>query len=121
MSLTLEVYSSGSTMLLPDDYRNATGIQFDGFYPGGLFGTASFFVPRPPARLGLIVPGMRVKIRNGLVTVWEGYVSARELITDETTSGVQYTCMGAWGYILGGVLINKPWADTRIDQNNFFG
>jgi hypothetical protein len=117
MSLTLEVYSSGSTLLLPDDYRNVTGITFDGFYPGGLYGGASFFVPRDPARLGLIVPGMRVKISNGNVTVWEGYVTARELRTDATNSGVLYTCLGAWGYILEGTLINKPWADTRISED----
>jgi len=114
MSLTLEVYSSGSTLLLADDYHAATGITFDGFYPGGLFGTASFFVPRPPARLGLIMPGMRVKIRNGNVTVWEGYVSARTLVTEENASGAQYTCLGAWGYLFEGALINKPWADNRI-------
>ncbi|MFA6204337.1 MAG: hypothetical protein WC710_14260 [Gallionella sp.] len=114
MSLTLEVYSSGSTLLLPDDYRDVTGISYDCFYPGGLFGTASFFIPRPPARLGLILPGMRVKICSGNVTVWEGYVSSRALNTDETTSGVLYTCIGAWGYILDGTLINKPWAETSI-------
>jgi hypothetical protein len=119
MSLTLEVYSSGSTLLLQDDYRNATGITFDGFYPGGLFGTAQFFVPRKPARLGLILPGMRVKIRNGNVIVWEGYVSSRALNTDATTSGVLYTCLGAWGYIADGTLIDKPWADTRISEDVF--
>ncbi|CAK0748230.1 conserved hypothetical protein [Gammaproteobacteria bacterium] len=117
MSLSLEVYSSGSTLLLPDDYRNATQITYDGFYPGGLFGQATFFVPREPARMGLIRPGMRVKIRSGNVTTWEGYVSARELITEEIGSGIKYTCLGAWGYILDGTLINKPWAETRISED----
>ena len=117
MSLTLEVYSSGSTVLLPDDYRNASEIRFSGYYPGGLYGDASFFVPREPARLGLIVPGMRVKIRSGNVTAWEGYVSARELVNEAQRAGVRYTCLGAWGYVLEGVRIRKPWADTRMSED----
>lgn len=117
MSLTIEVYSSGSTVLLPDDYRNASEIRYSGYYPGGLYGDASFFVPREPARLGLIVPGMRVKIRSGNVTVWEGYVSARELVNEAQRAGVRYTCLGAWGYVLDGVRIRKPWADTRMSED----
>lgn len=111
--LVVEVYN-GTTRIDDVDHslERASAITFDTFYPGGLFGAGSFFCPRNPTRSWQVLPGHRAVIRSGLDAVWEGRITS---FTDGD-GGVAVNGTGLWGLILGRQMLNKRWADTRVDE-----
>lgn len=119
--LSLEIYSSGTTLIVDpaQEIRLAEGIGFTTQYPGGLFGSASFFIPHKVTGWWEVCGGQRVVIRNKQRAVWEGYISNLESVYGPGGQGVNVDCLGAWGHILMNWQLNKPWADTRVDNNTW--
>ena len=113
--LTITADTAG-TVVQGTNLDLAEGISFDTLYPGGLFGSCSFFVPRDVTRAWALKEGQRLKIRNGLQTVWEGRVTAIEIEVQQASQGNRVTCVGYWGDVLMARTWRKPWADTRIDD-----
>ena len=114
--LTIEVYSSGTTRVTgADDLALAEQISFDTFYPGGLFGAASFFVPRDPTASWQVKMGQRMVLRNGQTLCWEGTITAIGFLTGKTpVQGCWVEACGFWGEVLGVRTWQKWWADDRI-------
>lgn len=96
---------------------NADPPTFDKFYPGGLYGSMTVFVPADVTEESLIVLNYRVVAMNGLTIVWEGYVTGLEAAIEQDRYGWSVTCIGFWGNYLMTRQINKPWADKRIDES----
>jgi len=119
-SLTIEVYSATD----PDaaiyeaelGEKRIQNLQFGTVFPGGLYSDASFFVPRNVLIHWRISGGQRVVFRNGRRIVYEGYVSEVNSVISGSESGMQVTCIGAWGWILMTRRSTKLWSDTRIDN-----
>lgn len=90
---------------------------FDKFYPGGLYGSLTVFVPADVTEESLIVLNYRLVAMNGLKIVWEGYVTGLEATIEQDRYGWSVTALGFWGNYLMTRYIDKPWADKRTDQN----
>ncbi|MCC6192072.1 MAG: hypothetical protein IT318_23835 [Anaerolineales bacterium] len=114
-ALTLHVYAAFSTTSVLDidhDLDRVEGLTFDTFYPGGLFGSCSFFVRCQPGRMWLFRKGQRLVVRNRGVICWEGEITAIGYGADRRT----VTATGYWGALLGVRGLVKAWADTRLTE-----
>lgn len=116
-NLSLSIFNG--TTALPDIERNyllAQDVSFETFYPGGLYGSASFTLPHNPRYEYALNGGMRVQIHNNLTLVYEGYIE--EITPGET--GLEIGCTGAWGYYLGRRYSFRKWADKRMDSRTWY-
>jgi hypothetical protein len=115
-ALKLEVYNGFSTTPVLDlsaDLENVSGLFFETFFPGGLFGSCGFDVARDPLRMWLFRQGHRLVIRNGTQVVYEGGI----LAPGYGATGRMIEAAGYWGKpLLGSRGLNKPWCDTRVDE-----
>jgi len=117
--LRVEVYSSGLIPVLDVDgsLARAQVISFETFYPGGLFGPAEIFVPRPVTRAWLVREGQRMAIFRGQQIVWEGKIAAIGMrLSDD--QGIILTGAGAWGSLLNRTWL-KVWADNRVSEDRW--
>ncbi len=117
-SLTVNAYARGSTTVIGNigfDYQKISGLQFETYWPGGVFGSASFYLPTDLAQSWASSGAYRVVFYNGLQVVYEGYVDSIDRVADESTSGILVRLVGAWGNILSAWGINKPWWDEATD------
>lgn len=112
--LALEVYDGATRVYdLADDLPHVAGLTFETFFPGGVFGSCSFWVPRDPLRMWLFRQGMRLVVRNGLAVVYEGGILAQGY----SSGGRHIEAAGYWGVpLLGSRWLNKPWCDMRYDE-----
>lgn len=120
--LTVDAFARGSTTAIPNvgfDYRKISGLQFETYWPGGLYGSASFYVPKDLATSWANSGAYRVVFYNGLVPVYEGYVDNIDRVADESTSGILVSCVGAWGNILAAQGMNKPWSISDTDKSTW--
>jgi hypothetical protein len=99
------------------DIPKIEGISYGTIYPGGLFADADLFIPRSILASWMYAGANRVVIRNGLFTVYEGYISNLPLSIDETTQGRGIHCNGAWGQYLLNWHWRKAWADGRLGED----
>lgn len=115
-SIVIKVYEGWSTTLRDDPAQElslAQNVKHQTVFPYGLYGPASFFIPRDdPTRNWSFRAGDRVVIENGLEVVWEGEWGN----VDIGDTGLAVSCNGAWGAVMGQQRINKRWADSRLDQ-----
>jgi len=121
-SLSVNAYQRGSTspiINLGFDYNIISGLTFESYWPGGLFGTASFYIPQDLAVSWAQSGAYRVVIYNGIQPVYEGYVDSIDRVSDNDTSGIAVTTVGAWGNILAAQGIDKPWWDDRTDAKTW--
>lgn len=118
-ALTIQAYSSGNTLVndQADELKLAQGLGFDTLYPGGLYGAAEFYVPRPVARSWQVKGAQRVVFRNGMKIVYEGKLINLFSDVQEAEQGVLLTAAGYWGSVLGTRRWRKRWADRRFDQD----
>lgn len=118
--LTVEVYSSGSTLLAdPAGDLEPTRIKINSFstqYPGGLYANADLFVPRDVVRAWQLNGGQRLVIRNGLTLVWEGQIDALPVMVERDEQGMAVNGTGLWGALLGRRTIHKAWSDQRLTE-----
>jgi len=120
-NLTIEVYSSGTT-LLPDlsgELLRAEQLQFSTGYPGGRYLNASFFVPRDILQPWHLRANQRVIFRNGLVVVYEGWINGFDYIDDGAVTGIRVNIEGGWQKFLMRRQWDKLWTDTRIDEKSW--
>ena len=119
--LRMQVYSSGTTALVDtaDDLLRAEQIAFDTFYPGGLFGSFSCFIPRDPDAWWPFKAGQRLVVRNGLNIVYEGVLIAPGYSAQAARGGRWLVASGYWGQLLGVRGLRKAWCDTRIDTDTW--
>lgn len=117
--LAIEIYSSGTTLIKDprQELRLAENIRYSTYYPGGLYGAASFFVPHPPIHWWELAGGQRVVIRNKQQLCYEGYIANLQSITGSSGEGVNVNCIGAWGHILMNWRIRKRWCDDRVTDD----
>jgi hypothetical protein len=114
--LTVEVYTSGTTRIT-DDLTRVTGLQFETMYPGGLYGAASFFVPRRIAQNWQAKGAQRVVFRRGQKIAYEGYLTNLQGVMSAGQQGVLLTAVGAWGALVETRRWRKRWADRRIGDD----
>lgn len=115
-NLRIKAYSSGSTEVQSAGLELGEQLTFSSGYPGGLYLDCGFFVPRDITSTWPVQLGQRVKVQNGFVTVWEGYITGIENRATTDGQGAQVTAMGAWGYYLMRRKWRKWWADTRSGE-----
>lgn len=89
----------------------AQNIIFDTFYPGGVFGTMTFFVPMRVTEWYAVMPAQKIYAQSGLVTVWEGEVTMISPSFVVGSEGFYVTCTGYWGARFAVRSIYKAWAD----------
>ncbi|MFA6271246.1 MAG: hypothetical protein WC657_08660, partial [Candidatus Paceibacterota bacterium] len=117
--LTIEAYSTGTTRiadpggLLPI----ASGLQFSGGFPGGLYIDCSFYIPRTLAAYWDVRGAQRVVIRNGQKAIWEGKIDSLNSQAAGPEHGTLVQCTGYWGALMMRYAIRKRWADTRITED----
>lgn len=118
-NVKIEVYSSGLVRLQDtnNDLRFANGLKFNSFYPGGLYGTCSFFVPRRIVDFWAVSGAQRLAIRNNTTIVWEGDIDSLDSTLQETSQGVEVTATGHWGTVMKRRRWRKRWADTRLTED----
>lgn len=118
-NLTLEVYAAFSTTRIldaDDDLAHAQNVNYDSFYPGGLYGIFTCTIIRDPSRSWPFKQGQRLVARNGLKIVWEGVILSPGYLADENTGARILAGVGCWGDgLLSKVGQRKAWADSRID------
>ena len=115
--LAVEVYSSGTTLV--DDLTDLSRVEdlrYSTGYPGGLYLSASMFVPREVARSWLIKGAQRLVIRNGFTPVFEGQIGDLDRALQRNTEGIKIKVVGYWGSILMTRRWRKRWADIRINE-----
>jgi hypothetical protein len=120
-ALTVEMYAQNSTTRIADphgDLLRAQGITFETFSPGGVFGSASLFIPRDADAGWLFKGGQRLVLRNGLQTVYEGQIVPVGYSTGAgAEQGREIHAAGLWGQLLGRRGWRRPWADNRLSQD----
>lgn len=92
------------------------GVKFSTFYPGGICGGATFFVPHEARTVLEVRAGYEIRIYEGLVEAWRGVVMDLEEYRYFGQSGTLVSCVGHWGGLLGVRSWNKRWADDRIGE-----
>src|SRR3989304_3034234 len=118
-ALSIKILSSGLTPVVDVDssIARAEKIVFDAFYPGGVYGIATFFCPRDVTRAWMVKARQLVAIYNGLQLVWFGRISAIHQSLEAASSGSAITAVGLWGATLGKRSWSKRWADNRVDES----
>jgi hypothetical protein len=121
MSLRIVVYSSVTTIdhQITEWIKGHRNLEFSTFYPGGLYGTCSFFVPGEIIRPLILIAAKRIEIFDGLKTVWEGMIENTNIQSSATSEGVTIECTGFWGSTLMRRRWDKIWCDMRTTQDKW--
>lgn len=118
----ISIYEINSTTLVADprkELRKAVALQGETLFPNGLYGGASFRIPRDATLPHYWRGGQRVVFRNGNKTIYEGKIIFIDAYTSESEQGIVITCAGSWGQTLDKWLINKHWANNKIDSDTW--
>ncbi len=118
-SLAIEVYSSGTTQIADpsNELPLAQAVSFDQFWPGGLFGAASLFVPRDVLKWWAIQGAQRIVFRSGLDIVYEGEIDQIGSQIDADGEGMLLPCVGAWGTKLMRRSLRRWYSDNRTSSD----
>jgi hypothetical protein len=112
-ALVLTAYS-GTALVNEPGLKLAEGLSFSTIYPGGLFGSCSFYVPRDASRPWLLTEGNKLVVRNGIHTVWEGRVTSIGINLQQGDQGLNVMALGYWADVMMPRTWRKRWADTRV-------
>lgn len=121
-NLKAEIYPQSSTSRITDpsgDLDRIRDIQFDTFYPGGLYGQCSFTARRKLISWWALQGAQRLVLINGNNIVWEGLVDNLQGVLAASDEYVRVTGTGWWGALAMRRRWRKRWADTRTDQNTW--
>jgi hypothetical protein len=96
------------------------GVNFKTYYPGGIYGDMSGEIPFDIAHYLPVQGSKRLVLRFGHRIVYEGYVDdiTRSKVGTSKIAALEAT--GAWGKYFLRRYLNKPWADTRIDETVWY-
>lgn len=116
-NLAIEIWN-GNTRIdnLSLDVTRAQDITFSTQYPGGLFGTCDFFIPRSIVATCALSGANMVVVRNNRSIVFQGYIANLPIQLEEALQGRAIHAVGAWAAILMTRRWRKPFADTRLDD-----
>lgn len=111
--LTINIYSSGTTLISDPDalLSRAQDIRFSTGYPGGLYLTASFYIPLDVTRSTMIRHAQRCVIRNGAAVVWEGFITEITYDIGQSEQGIEVSALG-----YGSLLAMRYKYDRPIDR-----
>ncbi len=118
--LTITVYSSGTTPI-PDfgsELLLAQAVGFSTFYPGGLHGAASLYVPRDILRWWAIQGAKRIVFRNGMDIVYEGKIDQIGSQVDADAEGMLISANGFWRDLMLRSL-RRWYVDTRTGADTW--
>jgi hypothetical protein len=117
-SLSVEVYSSGTT-LLNDPDRSARQFVIDGFqkhYPGGMYGSGNLRALRKLGRSWLVKANQRVVLRHGHDIAYEGWVGDLTYQARGVHS-VQVPLVGATENFFMNRTLTRHFADSRVTED----
>jgi hypothetical protein len=112
--LTLTLLDGGLP-LVGAGLEHATGIAFETLYPGGDYGSCSFFLPGEPASGQRVQSGQTVQVYNGLALVYEGQLVTTEY--DTAQGGQVFYALGFFAACAMTRRWRKWWADMRLDES----
>ena len=110
-----EPYSLVIKLQAMAEIEGASIQEMTSFFPGGLYGVCSFFVPKEIIRGTGLKGRDRVVLRNGQTTVWEGELTTITFVaTMGAREGVLIESIGPCGTLLDRETLDRRWADDRI-------
>lgn len=119
--LSIKIFQPGSTTAVPDlrdALKNAKVFPYKTFWPDGLFGECKVFVAHNWNTPILWKQNQRLVLYNGQDTAYEGLIISVDYMMDKNGAmGLTLSCYGMWGQVFGQWFLNKPWADTRLDES----
>ncbi len=118
-SLTIEVYSSGTTRVdNPTDFLElAQAVNFQTFWPMGLYGAASLYVPRDILAWWAIKGAQRVVYRNGQDVIYEGKIDRLSDLVEESGEGKIVSATGFPGDRLMRRRLRRWYVDPRTSAD----
>lgn len=118
--LSIKIFQPESTTAVPDlvgELNNAKVSPYKTFWPDGLFGECSITVARSWNTPILWKQWQRVVIYNGQEVAYEGSITSIDYMMEKNgIMGLRLSCYGMWGQVFAQWFLNKPWADTRLDE-----
>ncbi len=118
-SLRIAVHDSNDTRISDPggDLLNVQSIRFSTGYPGGLYLSASMFVPRDIAKNWLVRGAQRLVIRNSHAVIFEGKIGDLDRALQRDTEGIRIDALGYWGAYLASRRLRRWYADSRTSEN----
>lgn len=92
-------------------------VKLTTFYPGGLYGTATLFVPHAGRTPLNVRGGFELRLYECLELCWMGVITDLEEVRQSDRGGTMVSAVGHWGGVLGVRTLNKRWADHRITED----
>ena len=120
-AISLDVKDSSGVAVYDPLFDGARSLRKSSQYPGGLYGIATFTIPRDPGtQPSLLRAGHELTISLwdeemwAMDKVYHGFVVSLEEIKRAGEFETRVTCVGAWGWYMERYGIQRNWADTRI-------
>jgi hypothetical protein len=117
-SLRLLAYDSTGSILPMIDLAGSEKVIFETVYPGGLFSSCTFWIPKDVGLQLIVTLASRLKVFNGIAICWEGRITAIEIDVNASDQGYAVTALGYWADVMMTRSWRKWWADTRYDVWN---
>src|SRR3990167_3702255 len=112
--IQIEAYSTGTMRITdPDAFELAQAVNHQTFWPMGLYGSASLYIPRDILRWWAINGAQRIVFRNGQEIVYEGKIDKLSDLVDESGEGKLVGITGFSGDRLMRVSLRRWYVDTR--------
>lgn len=110
--LTIHIIDLSGVAIADPLLNETTGIRYRTQYPGGIYGPASFVIPRDIRRRPTqIRAGYTVRFMDGFRVVWEGIIDGFEYVGRTQT---RVECVGFWAAYCERRGIDRRWADNRL-------
>jgi len=109
--LTVQVTNTSGTIVFDQNLDSVSNIKYETFYPGGLYGSASFLIPMDYISNSTNLRGGHgVKIFDGPRIVYEGKIDGLQ----PSNRGIEVECIGPWAAYFEKRGIDRRWADNRL-------
>ena len=105
---------------IPDvrgDFRRIQGIRFSTGYPGGLYLSASMYVPKDIVESWLLRGAQRLRIVNGDAVVFEGQISNLDRAIRTGEQGIAIDVVGYFAGLLASRRLGRLYADKRTSPD----
>jgi len=120
-TIQIEVYKTGTTRAIDasNELPLAQTVSFGSYYPGGIYGDATLYVPRDVLRWWALKGAQRIVFRNEQVSIWEGEIDALSGQIAADGEGILITCTGFWGTKLMRRLLCRYYIDNRTSADTW--
>lgn len=123
-SISLDVAGLDGSSIQDPLLDGAHSFRKSSQYPAGLYGPASFVVPREVGQQPTLLEiGQEIRVRLWDEEFWasdhvyHGYVQSLEEVKRGETVETRVGLVGAWGWIMETTGIERRWADTRLGRD----